>query len=74
MDIHAEKVLHFKKVLEILIRRLSGEDIHTPHSTVGIADLKVSFIEFQRGRTDKSFVSIPALSISPQSKMNGAFL
>ena len=53
MDIHAEKILHFKEVLEYLIGQLSGEDIHTPYRTVGIADLKVSLIEFQRGRTDE---------------------
>ena len=47
VDIHAEKILHFKEVLEYLIGQLSGEDIHTPYSTVGIADLKVSLIEFQ---------------------------
>ena len=55
MNVHAEKVLHFKEVLENFIGQLSGEDIHTPYCAVGIADLKIGLIEFQRGRTDKIF-------------------
>ena len=55
VDIHAEKILHFKEVLENFIGQLSGEDIHTPHSTVGIADLKVTLIEFQRRWADEVF-------------------
>ena len=53
MNVHAEKILHFKEVLKYLIGQLSGKDIHTPHSAVGIADLKVCLIEFERGRTDE---------------------
>ena len=53
MNVHAEKILHFKEVLENFIGQLSGEDIHTPNSAVGIANLKIALIEFQRRRTDE---------------------
>ena len=53
MNVHAEKILHFKEILENFIGQFSGEDIHTPHSAVGIADLKITLIEFERGRTDE---------------------
>ena len=53
MDVHAEQILHFDEIPENLIRQLTGKDIHTPYSAVGIADLKICLIEFQRRRTDK---------------------
>ena len=53
MDINADKVLHFKEVLEYLIGQFTGKDIQPPYCSVCLAYLEIVLVEFKGRRGDE---------------------